>query len=240
MRDDRPRGSRWRVDVPTSHRERVRGLRERARLSVDDAMLFEHCRSVHTIGMRFPITVAALDREWRVLRVSMVRPRRVVLPRPQVRHVLELAAEAEVRPGDRLVFDQAGVADPRTSGPGHPWLYSVGCPRGRYPAGGAPAPPSSSGLGRRPFKAEHGFESRWGHGSGADPQVFARHRDNRNTTCARRGVRPSSPPCQGGDRGIEARRARHRRRAGPRGRRGVPSMSSSAGHMQDRVRLRIA
>ena len=28
------------------------------------------------------------------------------------------------------------------------------------------SPPSSSGLGRRPFKAEHGFESRWGYGKG--------------------------------------------------------------------------
>lgn len=100
-----PRGSRWRVDVPTSRRERVHGLRERERLSVDVAMLFERCRSVHTIGMPFPITVATLDREWRVRRVSVVRPRRVVLPRRHIRHVLELAVDADVRPGDRLVLE---------------------------------------------------------------------------------------------------------------------------------------
>lgn len=101
-----PRGSRWRVDVPTSHRERVRGLRKRDRLSVDGAMLFERCRSVHTVGMRFPITVATLDRDWRVRRVSVVRPRRLVLPRPHVRHVLELPVDADVRPGDRMVLDR--------------------------------------------------------------------------------------------------------------------------------------
>ena len=55
-------------------------------------------------------------------------------------------------------------------------------------------PPSSSGLGRRPFKAVARVRIPLG----------ARHRH----ICARRGVRSSSPPCQGGDRGIEARRAR--------------------------------
>jgi hypothetical protein len=65
-------------------------------------MLFERCRSVHTIGMRVPIAVAALDREWRVRRVAVVRPHRLVLPRAGVRHILELDADADVRPGDRL------------------------------------------------------------------------------------------------------------------------------------------
>ena len=55
-------------------------------------------------------------------------------------------------------------------------------------------PPSSSGLGHRPFKAEARVRIPLG----------ARH----HHICARRGVRSSSPPCQGGDRGIEARRAR--------------------------------
>jgi hypothetical protein len=55
-------------------------------------------------------------------------------------------------------------------------------------------PPSSSGLGRRPFKAVARVRIPLG---ARQPH-----------TCARRGVRSSSPPCQGGDRGIEARRAR--------------------------------
>ena len=73
-----------------------------------------------------------------------------------------------------------------------PWLYSLELsPMGRWRGAG---PPSSSGLGRRPFKAEARVRIPLG----------ARHQH----ICARRGVRSSSPPCQGGDRGIEARRAR--------------------------------
>lgn len=78
-------------------------------------MLFEHCRSVHTIGMRVPITVAGLDREWRVRRVTVVRPRRLVLPRVGVRHILELDADADVRPGDRLEIVMPAIGRARSS-----------------------------------------------------------------------------------------------------------------------------
>jgi uncharacterized protein len=107
-----PRGLRATVDVPTSRRERVRGLRGHRAVR---AMLFERCRSVHTIGMRVPITVAALDREWRVRRVSVVRPRRLVLPRAGVRHILELSANADVRPGDRFVIEESVTERARSS-----------------------------------------------------------------------------------------------------------------------------
>jgi hypothetical protein len=70
-------------------------------------------------------------------------------------------------------------------------------PPGRYAAGTAPivqwprTPPFQGGnTGSNPVGGTH-------HGT----------TDNYRS-CARRGVRPSSPPCQGGDRGIEARRAR--------------------------------
>lgn len=78
-------------------------------------MLFERCRSVHTIGMRVPITVAGLDREWRVRRVAVVRPRRLVLPRVGVRHILELDADADVRPGDRLEIVMPAIGRARSS-----------------------------------------------------------------------------------------------------------------------------
>ena len=67
-------------------------------------MLFQRCRSVHTFGMRSPIGVAALDRDLIVRWVGILRPRRVLLPRRQVRMVLEFAPDADVRVGDRFVL----------------------------------------------------------------------------------------------------------------------------------------
>jgi hypothetical protein len=69
-------------------------------------MLIRRCRSVHTFGMGVPIKAVALDARLRVGRVWLLRPRRVLLPRPRVRHILECAVEADVRPGDRF-FEEA-------------------------------------------------------------------------------------------------------------------------------------
>lgn len=99
---DGPRNRPWTFEVPTRRRERVRGLRGRTELAPDHAMLFERCRSVHTVGMRFPIVVASLDREGRVIHVRTMRPRRLMVPRPGVRSVLECRADADVRAGDRF------------------------------------------------------------------------------------------------------------------------------------------
>ena len=77
---------------PTTRRERARGLLGRETLGPDEALLLRRCRSVHTLGMRFPIDVVLLDRDDLVIRVLPVRPGRLVLPRPRVRHVLETAA----------------------------------------------------------------------------------------------------------------------------------------------------
>lgn len=70
------------------------------------AMLFERCRSVHTFGMRAPITVAFLDRSWRVIRVVRASSGRVLLCR-RARHVLECHVGADVRVGDVLSLREA-------------------------------------------------------------------------------------------------------------------------------------
>ncbi len=95
-----PRGSQWRADVPSTLRERTRGLRGRT-LDPDQALLLEHCRSVHTIDMPFPITVVFLDASWRVTRVARTPTGRIVFCRHS-RHVLECHIGTDVRPGDRL------------------------------------------------------------------------------------------------------------------------------------------
>ncbi len=71
-------------------------------LAFDQPLLLERTRSIHTFGMRMPISVALLDRELVVRSVRPVRPGRLLLPRPRIRHVLECAEDLDLRPGDRL------------------------------------------------------------------------------------------------------------------------------------------
>jgi uncharacterized membrane protein (UPF0127 family) len=98
------------VEIAAGYRTRRRGLLGRD--GVDGAMLLTPCNSVHTIGMRFPIEVAYLDGELRVLAVRTMRPGRVGLPRPRARLVLEAAAGRlsawGVRMGSRLTITLHG------------------------------------------------------------------------------------------------------------------------------------
>ncbi len=78
------------VEVAGSGPARRKGLLERDGL--DGAILLTRAGSVHTIGMRFAIDVAFLDRDLRVLRVLTMVPGRIGLPRLRARHVLEAEA----------------------------------------------------------------------------------------------------------------------------------------------------
>ncbi len=60
---------------------------------------------MHTVGMRFPIDAVLLDRGHRVIGVIRLRPWRVLLPRPAVRHVLEVAPGAGPPVGVRLAIE---------------------------------------------------------------------------------------------------------------------------------------
>ena len=62
-------GGGWRVLIPETKRERMRGLRDHPPPGPREAMLFRRCWSVHTFGMKEPISVAFLDRQMRVIRV---------------------------------------------------------------------------------------------------------------------------------------------------------------------------
>ena len=97
-----PDGVRFEADVPETRRERARGLLGRQRLAPGRAMLIPNARSVHTIGMRFPIDAAFLDRDLVVLTVKRLVPGRVAVPRLRARHVLECAAGAGPSPGQPL------------------------------------------------------------------------------------------------------------------------------------------
>ena len=75
------------LEIAHTRRQRRRGLLGRD--EIEGAMLIDPARSVHTIGMRFPIDVAHCDRELRVLRVTSMTRRRVAMPVPRARLVIE-------------------------------------------------------------------------------------------------------------------------------------------------------
>jgi uncharacterized membrane protein (UPF0127 family) len=92
------------AEVARSTSEKIRGLLGRS--GYEGALILKGTRSVHTIGMRFPIDVAFLDRELAVLDVVHLPPWRTTLPRRRCRSVLEAEAGSferwRLRTGDRL------------------------------------------------------------------------------------------------------------------------------------------
>ncbi|MGW1253927.1 DUF192 domain-containing protein [Streptomyces sp. NPDC002513] len=97
------------LEVARSAHDRRRGLL--GRHGIEGALLLSPASAVHTLGMRFAIDVAYLDRNLRVLAVRTMPPGRIGLPRPRARHVLE--AEAGVmqrwglRRGSRVRLEDA-------------------------------------------------------------------------------------------------------------------------------------
>ena len=91
------------AEVAASRAERRRGLLGRD--AVDGVMCLP-VRSVHTVGLKFPIDVAYLDGDGRVLRVETMRTNRVSLPCWSARMAVEAEAGQMahwgVRPGDTL------------------------------------------------------------------------------------------------------------------------------------------
>jgi uncharacterized membrane protein (UPF0127 family) len=87
------------LEVAVSARARRRGLLGRD--GIDGALLLSPASAVHTLGMRFAIDVAYLDRKFRVLAVRTMKPGRMGRPRPRSRHILEAEAGAMERWGVR-------------------------------------------------------------------------------------------------------------------------------------------
>jgi uncharacterized membrane protein (UPF0127 family) len=80
--------------------ERLVGLLGRSGLDEGDGLWLEPCDSVHMLGMRFPIDVAFLDGEGRVLRTAEpLRPWRATWPVRGARCALELPAVTLRRTG---------------------------------------------------------------------------------------------------------------------------------------------
>ena len=92
------------LEVAEDRRSRRKGLLGRD--GVEGALLLTEARSVHTIGMRFPIDVAFCDADLRVLRTVTMPRHRLGRPCLKARCVIEAEAGAfahwELRPGDQL------------------------------------------------------------------------------------------------------------------------------------------
>jgi uncharacterized membrane protein (UPF0127 family) len=91
-------------EVAESFVDRARGLL--GHKHYEGALLLLGTRSVHTAGMRFPVDVAFLDRDLRVLATARVRTWSVALPRRGAAHLLEAQAGAferwRLKPGDQV------------------------------------------------------------------------------------------------------------------------------------------
>lgn len=94
------------VEVASDRRARARGLLGRTGLC--GALLLPATRSVHTVGMAFPIDVALCTRDLAVVAVRTLPPGRLILPRPRVRAVVEAEAGSFARwgvaPGSQLAL----------------------------------------------------------------------------------------------------------------------------------------
>ena len=106
------------LEVAESPASRMRGLLGRS--SCDGALLIRPARSVHTLGMRFPLDVAHLDAELRVVRTVRMDRHRLGRPVRGGRAVLEAEAGCfrrwDLKVGDELMVRCDG--DPVEQGAG--------------------------------------------------------------------------------------------------------------------------
>ena len=101
-----------RAQVARTWRQRMVGLLAHRRLPAEEALVFPACTSIHTFGMRFPIDVIVVDREWRVVALrECLAPGRLVLPVRRAWGMVEAACgtlkRVGLKMGDRLVVIDA-------------------------------------------------------------------------------------------------------------------------------------
>lgn len=96
------------LEVAATRSARRRGLLGRD--GIDGALLLRPARSVHSIGMRFPLDVAWCDRELQVVRIARLTPYRMTRSVLRARAVLEAEAGAFAR-WNLAVGDQLELQD---------------------------------------------------------------------------------------------------------------------------------
>lgn len=89
--------------------KRLVGLLSVNALKQGESLWLRPCKSIHTIGMRFPIDVVFLDKENRIQKLAnCLKPYRLCLSAKRSITVLELPigtiASADLQQGDRLLI----------------------------------------------------------------------------------------------------------------------------------------
>ena len=75
------------LQIAESFGSRLLGLMGKKQFN--GVLIIRPANSVHTLFMRFPIDVAFLDREMRVIAIAIMKPWRMGLPRRKARSILE-------------------------------------------------------------------------------------------------------------------------------------------------------
>ncbi len=97
------------VLLAESTADRMRGLLGRTELKPEYGMLIRPCRSIHMWFMRFPIDVAFLDREMRVLKICRnLKPWQLAFAPQNTFCVLETAVDvlSAIQKGSVLILEQ--------------------------------------------------------------------------------------------------------------------------------------
>ncbi|SRR5579884_2913777 len=108
-------------DIPVAHRvrlaatsaERRRGLLGVTKLDKEEGLWIRPCEAVHTFGMKIPIDIIFLDREYRVRKIQReVGPNRIAFCL-LASSVLELAAGSSASAGTEVNDWLAFLPEPR-------------------------------------------------------------------------------------------------------------------------------
>ena len=104
-----------RIRVAETGLTRIVGLLEEYELQRGDGLLIVPSQGVHTLGMQFPIDIAVLDNEWRVIAIRRdMRPFRMTRMFWKAAAVLELPSgmleSTSTLVGDAIEFGRVGIA----------------------------------------------------------------------------------------------------------------------------------
>jgi uncharacterized membrane protein (UPF0127 family) len=99
------------IEVAESAVGRVKGLLGRECLEDGQGLLFNHCSSLHTFFMHFPIDVLFMDKKGKVLKSAPgVKPFKLVAAPLKAQYALELPvgsiSKSQTKVGDKLDFQE--------------------------------------------------------------------------------------------------------------------------------------